>query len=170
MESSTAEPTDISRNLSRSEDTLLFPAAFPCFSSFSCLLLFPAALISEMGRPRWTTPEQLAFLESFLHLLPQVKGSTGLTTLYSQVYDAFLQKWDPAPLKPDPKLSPEALEAAAKTRLRSVSLFFDSLCSCTHGPLAHRLLVWTRATGRHEGAAVLETSTSRPRLIRQVTA
>ncbi|KAF9780503.1 hypothetical protein BJ322DRAFT_1112500 [Thelephora terrestris] len=72
-----------------------------------------------MGRPRWTTPEQLAFLESFLHLLPQVKGSTGLTTLYSQVYDAFLQKWDPAPLKPDPKLSPEALEAAVKTRLHS---------------------------------------------------
>jgi hypothetical protein len=130
MEGSTVEPTHGPQNLSDSEDHILLPTAYPFLlptaylflSSISCLVLIPAAPIPDMGRRPWATPEQLLYLHSFVPLLTHAKGTTGLNTLHSQVYEGFLKQWDPAPV-PVPKTptSPEDLEAAAKQRLLTVS-------------------------------------------------
>lgn len=87
-----------------------------------------------MARHPWASPEQLVFLKSFIHLLPQAKGSTGLGTLYTQVYDAFLLKWDAEPIvpPPGPPLAPEELEVRAKGRLQRVSVVLKAPVFSSH--------------------------------------
>ena len=96
-----------------------------------------------MGQHPWATSEQLVFLKSFTHLLPQAKGTTGLGTLHTQVYDAFLLKWDAEPitLAPDPPLTPEQLETWANARLLRVSVMSNSLYLCLTNLPAHQELV-----------------------------
>jgi hypothetical protein len=103
------------------------------FHRFFCLVLYssphPQRCHPGMGRPSWATPEQLSYLKSFVHLLPQAKGSTSLVTLYAQVYEGFLAKWPPAPMAPEPGkfMSPEELEAKAKQKLESVCIVLNSV-------------------------------------------
>jgi hypothetical protein len=100
-----------------------------------------------MGRRSWATPEQLEYLKSFIPLLQQAKGTTGLMTLYGQVSDGFQMKWTPEPIvpKPNTSLSPEQLAAEAKKRLEKVSVVSDLLSFYTHAPPAHQILVFGRA-------------------------
>ena len=99
-----------------------------------------------MGRRSWATPEQLNYLKSFVHLLPQAKGTTGLNMLYMQVYDGFLKRWAPEPMAPKAGVSssPQELEAQVKERLKTVSV---SNCPYSHtdNQPAHRQLVRTSA-------------------------
>ena len=93
------------------------------------VLLFPnhppsaprsVTVILGMGRRPWSTSEQLTYLKSFVHLLPQARSTSGLETLYAQVYDGFLTKWAAEPVVRKPDESPEAHEARSKARLRTV--------------------------------------------------
>lgn len=92
-------------------------------SQTTCLLhLFHIAVISGMGRNSWVTTEQLIYLKSWLPLLPHAKGTIGLNTVYMQAYEGFLLKWQPRPVTPDPDMSPEQLETAAKDKLQRVRI------------------------------------------------
>ena len=97
----------------------LFPIPFSVWSS-----PVPVPIIPEMGRKSWASPLQRNWLESFLPMLSQAKETTSLETLYVQVYEAFLKKWDPEPIVPSLKepLSPEELNERAKKRLKKVGV------------------------------------------------
>jgi hypothetical protein len=54
------------------------------------LLLTITAL---MGRPTWLTPEQLAFLQSFVPTLDDEKKHNGLIPCYDRISVEFIKKW-----------------------------------------------------------------------------
>lgn len=112
------------RSLYSGDSFLSFPAR-SLSSTLPCLLLVSAAVTPGMGRHSWATPNQLVYLRKFIHLLDQAKETTGLTTLYSQVYEGFAKQWPPDPLtaKPDDppaSTTPDALAARGRRKLRNV--------------------------------------------------
>lgn len=149
------------------------PCCFPC--SLHRLSLTSIGVLQDMGRRSWASPEQREYLETFVPQLQRAKETTTLNTLYEQVYEGFLEQWEPEPIGPpfDPSKSPEQLEDEAKARLHKVRLLSNALHLCAHGLLAHRQLVWR---GTKEGKAktvdspILCTSTSRPQPLGQVEA
>ena len=120
------------------------------FSSLIFWLPISTAVIPGMGQHTWATPEQLAYLESFVNLCPQAKGTTGLKTLYQQVYDGFLAKWDAEPVDPEPdtSLSAEELEAKSNARLKRVSALPSLPRPHAHSLPAHHPLVQKYAERR----------------------
>ena len=88
------------------------------------LILTRAAIILGMGRRPWATPEQLEYLNTFVCQLPRAKSTTRLKMLYAQVYEGFLKRWAPPPVRPEPGTSPspEELVAQAKEKLEQVSV------------------------------------------------
>ena len=133
--------------------------------SSASLSIIPFAVIPGMERHSWATSEQLDFLKSFTHLLPQAKVTTGLNTFYVQIYESFLKKWSPEPFIPKPgiSLTPEVLEAKAKEKLQSVRILLNYLCSRTYNLPAHQQLVQRSAKeGEVLGPPRLQTSTSHP--------
>lgn len=78
------------------------------------------ATILRMGRRPWATPDQLEYLKSWLPHLPRAKETIGLQTLYKQVYEGFIVKWQPDPAVPVPGMSSEQLADKAKDILRDV--------------------------------------------------
>ena len=107
---------------------------------------------SGMGQRPWATPEQLDYLKSFVHLLPQAKETTTLKTLHAQVYDGFLTKWVPQPIIPEAgaSVSSEELEVRAKKRLRPVNVVSNPLYSCPTHILPSALPTGTVKPGRRQ--------------------
>ena len=60
-----------------------------------------------MVRPRWASPEQYDFLQSFLLNLDQEKKGHGLTTHYDRVANRFLEKWPASPNDKDQEAAGE---------------------------------------------------------------
>ena len=153
----------------------LFPLSSPCplpSSTYHLLPIpIPIAFISGMGRRPWATPEQLEYLKGFIPMLQRAKSTTGLTTLYTQVYDGFLPQWGlPSVVaKAGTSPSPEQLRTQAEDKLRKVSIVLNSSSSFAHSLPAHQKLVWGRTKeGKVLNPPTIRTSPSRPRLIRKV--
>lgn len=89
-----------------------------------------------MGRPSWATADQVEFLKSFLDDLPRAKKMPGgLTQLYADITQKFLEKWVPEPISvTDERLSLEVLEQRATERARNVRVSFDTLRSPAYRP------------------------------------
>lgn len=79
-----------------------------------------------MGRPSWASPEQLKFLRSYQHELPQAKAGTGLNVLYARITQEFMAQWEPEPFSPHtaPTATSEELIEKAKVRLLGVRFTF----------------------------------------------
>ena len=77
-----------------------------------------------MGRPPWATPEQTAFLESFLPRLDAEKANHGLKAFYIVTARKFIDRWA-SPLDPndnDGTKTLEELKAKADDRRQRVSV------------------------------------------------
>ena len=82
-------------------------------SLFSSLLLslslspqstFLSIRLHPMGRQSWCTPEQAAFLETFIPRLDKEKAGNGLTPFYKTVAEEFFKLWkSPTPKKAAPE-------------------------------------------------------------------
>ena len=148
MEGRTAEDGYSSQGLFHGNFFQL-PAVHSLLSTAHSLLLASATVTPGMGRKPWATRLQLEYLRSFVHMLPQAKRTTGLTTLYMQVYEGFISKWKPLPLAPKSNAppescTPEALEFQAKKQLRKVCIMSNTLCCCAYSLPAHLELVQRR--------------------------
>jgi hypothetical protein len=76
-----------------------------------------------MGRPPWTTPEQAAFLQSFVHRLDDEKANNGLQPFYAYVTQEFVQRWpSPVPLDVDREevTDPDVLKQLSDNRREGV--------------------------------------------------
>lgn len=54
-----------------------------------------------VGRPPWTTPDQLAFLQNLVSDLEKEKANNGLTQFYARVNKDFSEIWAPPIIKKD---------------------------------------------------------------------
>lgn len=96
-----------------------------------------------MGRRPWATPEQLEFLRSYLHELPQAKAGTGQNVLYARVAQDFLVRWEAEPVSPHtaPDATASERKDLAASRLqdvRSISTYVYSTADCRH----QRVVYW----------------------------
>ena len=140
MEGSTIEAMSCCPYLSTDN----FPPLVTCSlsSSIHRPLLLRIAIIQEMGRRSWATPEQLEFLKTFIPLLPRAKGTTGLKTLYAQVHEGFLEKWpNLEPVLPEPGSPIQDPVVLARKKLLDVRAKPHHLCSCAYDLPAHLQLV-----------------------------
>ena len=96
-----------------------------------------------MGRRPWATPEQLVFLRSYQHELPQAKAGSGLNVLYTRVARDFMLRWQPEPFIPDDgsTATAEQLSDKVKARLYDVRFVFPSIYSTVHS-LHQRVMNW----------------------------
>lgn len=132
------------------------------------LLRIPSAVLLRMGRRSKFTQEQLDFLESYVSDLDRAKETSTLTSLYQTVYDKYILRWPFGDLPPGPGKSAEKVLAEAKEGLQRVCIPPHLLCSRAHGLPANCVLVWASAKEGKAPNPIRPTSTSRPRLIRQV--
>ena len=176
MEEPTAETMGRRQGLFYGSHFSRFSPARSLSSTTRCLLLTLIAATPEMGRKPWATRDQIKHLQSFVPLLQQAKETTGLTTLYAQVYDSFVAKRKPEPVVPKPgtpleSCTPEALEVEAKKRLQDVRIVLNVPYLRAHSFPAHLELV---QGGVKEvevlNPPVLQTGPLCPRLVRQVEA
>jgi hypothetical protein len=75
-----------------------------------------------MGRNPWATPEQTAFLESFLDQLEKEKSGNSLKPFYEGIALDFLKRWkSPPPPKLDPSIDdPEKIQVLADEYRKNV--------------------------------------------------
>ena len=76
-----------------------------------------------MGRPPWTTPEQLEFLQGFVPRLDDEKDGNGLKPFYTSIAMEFVRRWPPAVYPSDLEESetPAAAKVVAFNRKERVS-------------------------------------------------
>ena len=79
-------------------------------------------IILGMGRHSWATPDQLAYLKSWVPQLTRAKETIGLQTLYLQVHESFLERWKPEMVGSVTGMSPEQITAKAKDDLLKVRI------------------------------------------------
>ena len=60
------------------------------------------------GRPTWTTPEQLEFLQKYIPELENEKANNGLTQLYARVTRKFSELWEPPVVEKDRLVAKDA--------------------------------------------------------------
>ena len=102
--------------------------------SVQCLFSSPFTSLS-MGRRPWATPEQLKFLHSHTHELPQAKAGTGLNVLYARVAKDFLVHWEAEPYSTHkaPTATASELEDLAKAQLNDVRFTLVCVYSTVDG-------------------------------------
>lgn len=86
--------------------------------------LYLLPFVSLMGRPPWATPEQTAFLESFVPGLDLAKKTHGLQTEYQRIARDFIQKWPTEPTTEEQKL-PDDPQVHANARRGRVSEYLS---------------------------------------------
>ena len=96
-----------------------------------------------MGRPRWSTPDQDTYLESFLSGLDHAKVTTGLEVEYARIAALFIVKWPAKPTVKHQRMTsdPEVLQELAAAAQKAVSPFFGAFTG-TFSSVCQQIKEW----------------------------